>query len=468
VGSTDVDASGVWTIQGGSSYLGTNADHLHFASQLVRGDASITARFLSTKGGHGEWSKVGLMLRANEMPGSPGMYLAMTPGYGLVATPRPLQDGESGFLGTVGPRTSPTSNLFMRLQRAGNDIAGFYSRDGILWFQAGFAPQTFATLPDAMLFGLAVTSQQDGALTTGKLDSVQVQGGATFVYGLSSCGGDKTVVVQWRPLPNAVTYNVYRGAPGTARDGMVRVNSRPVAGTSFADNSPGLVNGTAQTYGVTAVFAGGDGTPVEGPLVAITATPVAAPAGFLGCSINEGARTGSANLDPASGVITLRGSGRVTFDNADGCYFLNQPLTGDIQTTVRVLTPPLNASNWAVAGLMLREALDVGSRYAAVWTTGSSRLFSQWRGVTDGFAEWPGSFAVDNGALKPPVTLRLTRRGNTVMTEFSTDNGQTFQAAGQPIAFDPPLGKTVYIGVAIAAADRGSTREARFSSLEFR
>lgn len=266
-GSTDVDANGVWTIQGSSTFLGIQADHLHFASQLVPGDASIAARFLSMQGGHGEWSKVGLMLRANATPGSPDLYLAMTPGHGvagypntpghgLVATSRIVQDGESGYLGPVGPSTSKASVLFMRLQRAGNDFAGFYSADGILWSQAGFPPQTLAVLPDAALFGLAVTSQLDGALTTGKLDSVQVQSGATFVYGLSSCGSDKTVLLQWRPLKNAVAYNIYRGTVGSARSGLVKLNSDAVAGTSFTDNSPGLVNGTAQTYAVAAVFPG--------------------------------------------------------------------------------------------------------------------------------------------------------------------------------------------------------------------
>lgn len=202
--------------------------------------------------------------------------------------------------------------------------------------------------------------------------------------------------------------------------------------------------------------------------MALTGTPVAVPAGFLGCSINEGARTGCAHFDPATGTITMRGSGLLTFDNADGCYFLNQFITGDLQTTVKLLAPPSSASNWAVAGLVLRESLDAGSRCAAVWATASSRLFSQWRGVTGGFAEWPGFFAIDNGALKPPVTLRLTRRGSTVTPEYSTDSGQTFQAASQPITFDPPLGKTVYIGLAISAADRGSTKQAKFSNLEFK
>jgi hypothetical protein len=121
-----------------------------------------------------------------------------------------------------------------------------------------------------------------------------------------------------------------------------------------------------------------------------------------------------------------------------------------------------------VAGLMLRESLDAGSRYAAVWPTASSRLFTQWRGVTGGYADWPGFFAIDNGTLKLPVTLRLTRRGSTVTPEYSTDNGTTFQAAGQSVIFDPPLGKTVYIGLAISAADRGSTKQARFSNLEFK
>src|SRR5262245_61371688 len=79
-GSTDVNtATGAWTIQGSGTSVGAQADHFHFVSQLVQGDASITAHFDGMKGGHREWSKVGLMVRANETPGSPDVYLAMTP-----------------------------------------------------------------------------------------------------------------------------------------------------------------------------------------------------------------------------------------------------------------------------------------------------------------------------------------------------------------------------------------------------
>src|SRR5207253_2019593 len=160
--------------------------------------------------------------------------------------------------------------------------------------------------------------------------------------------------------------------------------------TVYTDNSPDLVNGTSQTYAVAAVLPGTGGLPGEGPRVAITAAPVAAPAGYLGCSINEGTRVGSANFDPATSTITLSGSGVLTFDNADGCYFLNQPMTGNIQTTVMALTGPTKPSDWAVAGLMIRESLEPGSRYVAVWTLASRRLFAEWRAVTGGLAEWPG------------------------------------------------------------------------------
>ena len=62
----------------------------------------------------------------------------------------------------------------------------------------------------------------------------------------------------------------------------------------------------------------------------------------------------------------------------------------------------------------------------------------------------------------------VTRRSSAVTPDYSMDTGTIFQAAGPPITFDPPLGNAVYIGVAISAADRGSTKQAKFSSIEFR
>src|SRR5690348_14870004 len=65
-GSTDVDATGVWTIKGGGDEIYNNADNFQYAYQSVIGDASITARLLSRSGGDTTWAKTGLMIREND------------------------------------------------------------------------------------------------------------------------------------------------------------------------------------------------------------------------------------------------------------------------------------------------------------------------------------------------------------------------------------------------------------------
>jgi hypothetical protein len=135
-GSTDVDAAGVWTIQGSGFDIFGDTDQFHFAYRPIAGDGSISARFLSRQGGNPEWARTGLMVRENDTPGSPNFDLSMTPGHGINATFRSAQDNPTGSFEEVGPARRSEPNLFMRLQRAGQEVAGFYSRDGNLWIQA--------------------------------------------------------------------------------------------------------------------------------------------------------------------------------------------------------------------------------------------------------------------------------------------------------------------------------------------
>jgi hypothetical protein len=111
---------------------------------------------------------------------------------------------------------------------------------------------------------------------------------------------------------------------------------------------------------------------------------------------------------------------------------------------------------------MIRESLDPGARHLTLWVTKSRGLVVQWRPTGDGFPA-PEVTAVTNAALRLPITLRLTRRGNTVTPEYSIDDGTTFQPAGRPITFDPPLASMLHIGLAITAANRSAINQARFS-----
>jgi regulation of enolase protein 1 (concanavalin A-like superfamily) len=198
----------------------------------------------------------------------------------------------------------------------------------------------------------------------------------------------------------------------------------------------------------------------------LPAAPVAALPGWMGCSMNEGRRIGSAGFDPATGVITLRGSGADVWGPADGGYFLNRAVSGDFQVAVRMLTQSTAVDDLSKAGLMMREALDPGARRAFFCTAPPLGLRFHWRAmVNEDNDQFDVPELISRQALKLPITLRLTRRGAIITTETSRDEGRSFQPAGKPLTFDPPLAKTVYAGLAITSRDEDQIREAKFSGL---
>jgi hypothetical protein len=152
------------------------------------------------------------------------------------------------------------------------------------------------------------------------------------------------------------------------------------------------------------------------------------------------------------GEITIRGAGSDVGGTADGCYFLHQTLRGDFQITVRALTrpgPPPRSSAptnaWAKAGLMIRESLDPGARNASLFATTAHGLLYQWRPTANDVTE--SKAVVGHAGLKLPILLRITRRGNTLTSDYSTDSGRSFHPAGEPVSFDPPLARTIYGGL---------------------
>jgi hypothetical protein len=480
-GATDVDANGVWSLTGsgrmrwgfGGEFDNTKTDQFHAAYQRVQGDASITARFLDARIS-GAWIvNVGLMIRADDTPRSPNVYY-LTDLFGLSAQARLGPGRQNRLLGFIGPGSTKQRGLTMRLQRGGNEITGFYSQDGRLWYP-DFDPVTLPDLPGEALFGLMVNSDRNTLTAT--WDQVQVQAGAVLVPGLKVSARDGKVLLEWRRLKDAVAYNVYRGPAGATRDQLLPVNTDRVAGISFADNSPGLANGTPLTYAVAAVFAGADGSPVEGPLVAVPAAPAAVPGEWAGISLNASPVSGAAAYDAATDTFTLRGSGWGDSDLADAGYFLNQRIEGDTQITARLLTRPTGSAS-RQAGLMLREGLDAGARqmrigfapvsnaYAA---DGKGGLHVDQRTGTDVVRRFKRLLSSSSVTL--PIVLRLTRQGETITAEYSLDDGKTFEAGGS-YTFAPPLEKSLFVGLYVnAGSEEGSRRntsEAKFSGAVIR
>jgi hypothetical protein len=289
-----------------------------------------------------------------------------------------------------------------------------------------------------------------------------------------SSSGDGRVRLEWQPVPSALGYHVYRSLAGRDPASFQKLTTRPLTETSFTDRSPKPANAPLSTYAVAAIFRSSDPRIgrhphlVEGPRAIVHVRPASVPAPWTGSSISEGNRPGSVSLDTAADTISLRGAGADIGGSADGCYFLNQPITGDFQITVRLLSLPPKETLLARTGLMVRETLHPGARHTSLLASLARGLLSQWRTAPDDVTNRDAVIRNPPAApaLKPPMLLRLRRKGNAIFAEYSVDGGRHYLSRRDPVVFDPPLGATLYAGVAITSHDPNKMSEARFSGLK--
>jgi hypothetical protein len=238
------------------------------------------------------------------------------------------------------------------------------------------------------------------------------------------------------------------------------------------------VNNQYYNYMVAAVTKDADGNPVEGNRVLIQARPLSRglPAGYQVMGINEDPTNElavcpsdlGAVLDPATGTITIRGSGNDIWGTADEFNYSFTEVEGDFQITVRADSLPTNTNAWAKAGLMIRESTAPGSRTAYFVVTPTNGLNLQWRTETDADAESAGYASVDSSELEPPIWIRLTRKGDLITAEYSTDDGATWLGSDDPDANSieiAGLPAKLLAGLAITSHRRGYISEAKFSNL---
>jgi regulation of enolase protein 1 (concanavalin A-like superfamily) len=481
-GSTEVDDKGVWTIRGSGSDIEGSSDNFHFAYQKVKGDATITAHFLSMEPGDPTWTKMGPMIRSSDADDAQNFLIKMTSAVGVRIQGRNSQYPNTFSTFPPALSLSRPQPVWLRLQRVGQQVSGFYSMDGKIWTSGGPA-LVLDALEEEALVGLANTSHQQGTLAVGLFDNVSIEPGASLVSGIRSCSSSTGVTLSWSALKGAESYVIYRGPAGeTDTTKFVKVNDQVVTGTSFSDNSPDLVKNRKYTYAVVPVVGGterGWGTIAAGQMVPL------APPGFTITSIDEdpdgvidydGGCTPplGAFYDATTETIIVRGSGAEGFgDTIDQLNFTHTEVEGDFQVTVKALTRPVRQGSSTKAGLMIREGLAPGARRAnLVLAASQNGLTFEWRDTADGSsdqAENPLITAVD---LVPPVWIRMTRKGDQITAEYSLD-GTTWKGGDDPQNQITLKGLAAKLNVGLAITSKNLTlgrqiTEAVFQNLEIK
>lgn len=468
---------GRFTIKGAGADLDASSDSFFFVSRELTGDGNITARLVRVADGPESGDeKVGLMIRGDFDPDSAHATVHETNNnFGLNLRWRVSKGGNTTREQGYAPRTFP---IWLRVQREGNSFTGYHSFDGLSWVPTNTVTVAMGARANV---GLAVASSDDGVQMTAEFDNVSVNPGQVQVAGLQACGNDQGVLLTWKPVPGAVSYNVYRGAPGlhfrsVKLEQLARINTDVVAQTSFTDLSEAIQSGLRQVYAVTPVMADGK----EGPLTLVLGGKGGAPPsplpGFtftvFGTHREGDCPQGSvgAFVDPATNIIILRGGGFDFWSGGEHSVFLSQKVSGNFRATVRILGFPLGVNPCCgKAGLFVRESLARNARYAgcALRTDG---LRQQRRDRMSPTNDSEGGFALDRDEARialnqGPIWLRVERTGDDIATLYSLD-GTTFEPIDDPFNL-PGLAQEVEVGLQLGARDRDSPIQRRLSEAQF-
>jgi hypothetical protein len=166
-GSADFDGT-TFIVRGSGADIWSTADAFGWTSGRFAGDFDAIAQVTSLADVH-QWTKAGVMIRANSSPSAPHMSLFVTPANGLAFQRRLASGGATTH--TAGPAV--TAPVWLKLSRRGDTVYAAYrvSRTDP-WTL--IASDRSASIASPLLVGLAVTSHARGTIATATFEHVDV------------------------------------------------------------------------------------------------------------------------------------------------------------------------------------------------------------------------------------------------------------------------------------------------------
>jgi hypothetical protein len=164
------------------------------------------------------------------------------------------------------------------------------------------------------------------------------------------------------------------------------------------------------------------------------------------------------------GTYTITATGADIAGTADQFHYAFVTLNGVGTIEARILSVA-NTDQWAKAGVMIRETLDAGSKFAAVYITPGMGCRFQMRSDTDIAVTSDTSIATaEQIAITAPYWVKLERGVAGNFKAYYSSNGTTWQA----MAWNPQnisMNTNVYIGLALTAHNASATCQAQYSNV---
>jgi len=165
------------------------------------------------------------------------------------------------------------------------------------------------------------------------------------------------------------------------------------------------------------------------------------------------ASVGSFTIGPP---ITITAAGGDIWGTADQFHYAYKRLSGVGSITAKVVSVS-DTDPWSKAGVMIRDSLDPGSANAMVVVTPGQGVSFQRRVIADA-----GSEDTTEAGITAPQLVKLTRSGNTITAEYSS-NGSDWETLGDPLIM--PMLPEIYIGLCLTSHNANEMCTAEFSDV---
>jgi len=169
-------------------------------------------------------------------------------------------------------------------------------------------------------------------------------------------------------------------------------------------------------------------------------------------------------LESPAGTITMSAWGNDIYGTADQCRLVYKQLTGDGAIIAKVESIG-NSDPWAKGGVMIRENLEPGARFAIICATPSNGVRFQARllnsaGATSDTILGPPAEQI---ALQTPVWVKLERSGSNFSGFYSTDGINWTAMSWNPQMINMP--GSPCIGLALTSHNVNVPTTAVFSNI---